>query len=77
MSDIWDEMKEFFEEPSLDEFSDVMFGFGRLLGGLLNKRYVRMPFDRNHIEKIEKRYEKYACIRSERHLVDGRCPSKN
>jgi hypothetical protein len=76
VADIWDELKEYVEEPSMDEFSDVMYGLGRLIAGLFGKSYFRMPFDTLHVEKIQGRMSEFGCIRSRRHLVDGRCPSE-
>ena len=72
--DILAEAREFLQEPSRDEMSDIMYGIGRLLGSLVNRPYVHVPGDRLHIEKIEKRVQEYGCVRSKRHLVDGKCP---
>lgn len=77
--DIADEAKELLEVKNLeefkDEFSDVTFGLGRLVAGLIGKVYVRMPFDAKHVAKIDKRMSEYGCVRSRRHLVDGVCAS--
>lgn len=59
----------------MDELSDITFGIGRLVAGLFGKVYVRMPFDRMHIEKAMKRMNEYGCVRSKRHLTNGMCPS--
>jgi hypothetical protein len=75
LRDIGDEAQEWFAEPSLDEFSDVMWGVGRLIGGLCGVEYVRVPGDRRHAEKISARMAEYGCVRSKRHLVEGVCPS--
>lgn len=61
-------------EEFLDEFSDVAWGFGRLIAGIFNKNYVRMPFDKRHYKKVLERMNEYGCVRSKRHLVDGKCP---
>jgi hypothetical protein len=34
-----------------------------------------MPGDRQHYRKVMKRMEEQGCVRSPRHLVEGRCPS--
>lgn len=73
--DIADEFVEMLKEPSADEFSDVMYGIGRLLAGIVGKSYVRMPFDRLHVFKIDERMQEHGCIRSKRHLVNNSCPS--
>ncbi len=75
LRDILDEAVEWFDEPSMDEFSDVMWGIGRLLAGLFGKVYVRMPWDRRHYNKVMARMDEFGCVRSKRHLIDGRCPS--
>lgn len=54
-----------------DEVSDVMFGVGRLVGGLFGKEYVRMPLDGMHIEKVNKRVAEYGCIRSKNQVSQG------
>lgn len=72
-----DELKEFIAEPSLDEFSDIVYCLNRFAGTLLNKEYVPVvPGDGIHIRKIRERMEQYGCIRSRRHLVLGQCPSE-
>lgn len=76
LAPLWDEMKEFVEEPSMDEFSDIMWGVGRLIGGVFGKVYVKMPFDGLHRKKVDARMVEFGCVRSKRHLVDGVCPSK-
>lgn len=66
--DINDEMKEFIEAESVedkaDEKSDVIWGFGRLLGAKRGIHYVEMSGDELHYEKIVKRMNDYGCIRS-------------
>lgn len=59
-----------------DEWSDVWFGIGRLAGAIVGMPMVRMPWIRRHVEKIDRRMSSYECVRSKRHLVDGRCPSE-
>lgn len=77
--DIWDEIVELVEVKSwdefLDEWSDVVFGFGRLLGWAWGVNYVHLYGAERHIEKIKRRMAKYGCVRSKRHLVSGKCPS--
>jgi hypothetical protein len=75
LRDIRDEVRELIAEPSMDEFSDICYGVGRLVGALINKPYVPMPWDGRHIAKIEERMRQYGCIRSSRHLVQGKCPA--
>ena len=77
IGDIVDEFREFVEEPSMDEFSDIMWGFGRLIAGLFGKVYIRMPFDRMHYKKVVARMEEYDCVRSKRHLINGVCPKED
>lgn len=73
---IVDEAVEFWEEPSKDELSDVVYGINRAIGGLFNKSYIRViPGDKIHVDKIDKRMAEHGCIRSKRHLVNGVCPS--
>lgn len=76
LTHIRDEALEFIREPSMDEFSDTMYAIGRLVGSIVNKRYVRMPFDSLHVDKMNKRMTEYGCIRSRRHLINGQCPSR-
>lgn len=72
-----DEAKEFIEEPSRDEASDIVYCINRMVGTLLNKSYVRiLPFDKIHVDKINDRMKEYGCIRSKRHLKNGKCPSE-
>ncbi len=68
---IYDEMVEFVEDPSADEFSDIMFGFGRLFAALVGRTYFRMPFDARHVKKVEGRMGEHGCIRSLRHVRNG------
>jgi hypothetical protein len=71
LRDILDELKEFVEEPSKDEFSDIMFGVGRLVAGIFGKVYVHVPGDHLHVEKINMRMEKQGCVRSARAIAAG------
>ncbi len=77
VKEIWDEVCEVCEARSMeelkDEVSDVMFGVGRLLGYVCGKVYVSVWFDGRHVKKIERRMEEYGCVRSKRHLVEGKC----
>jgi hypothetical protein len=67
LADLAEEMGEFLRGPSLDEASDICFAFGRLLGGLLGKQYVRVPGDSLCMEKLRWRFHVYGCVRSPRH----------
>lgn len=72
-----DEIKEFLDEPSKDEASDIVYCLNRMVGSFLNKPYVRVfPGDKQHVDKINSRMKEYGCIRSKRHLVYGMCPSE-
>jgi len=79
LRDIGEEIHELLEVKNLEEFmdeiSDVCWGVGRLLGGCGGRVYVRVPGDRRHYHKVVARMSAYGCVRSRRHLVDGRCPS--
>lgn len=69
-----DEAQEFFEKPSMDEFSDCAFSVGRLVASLFGKVYVRIPFDNLHRKKIDARMKEFGCVRSRAHLLNGKCP---
>jgi hypothetical protein len=72
-----DEVKEFIEEPSRDEASDIVYCLNRLAGTVLGKAYQKViPGDGLHVKKIEQRMDDYGCIRSKRHLISGICPSE-
>lgn len=72
-----DELKEFISEPSKDEASDIAYCINRLAGSIVGKPYKHVVGGtRLHTEKIQKRMQKYGCIRSRRHLINGQCPSK-
>jgi len=79
LKEIVDEVVELWQARSCeevkDEVSDVMFGFGRLLGYMCGRVYVKMWLDDRHVKKIEGRMEECGCVRSKRHLVNGSCPS--
>jgi hypothetical protein len=74
------ELWELFEVKSFaefkDELSDIAWGIGRIIGGFLNKAYVRVPGDQIHYEKVASRVSEYGCMRSKRFLVNGECPNK-
>ena len=76
---IAEEAKELFEVKSFDEFkdeaSDVMWGIGRLLGALVGKPYISVWGDALHRNKVEARMAEYSCVRSKRHLHNGKCPT--
>jgi hypothetical protein len=74
---------EFFElfevksfEEFKDEFSDICWGFGRLIAGIVGKVYVRIPGDTMHYEKVMNRMNEYGCVRSKRFLKNGNCASE-
>lgn len=72
-----DEVKEFVEEPSKDELSDIVYCVNRIAGTLTKKPYLKViGGDTLHIAKIKERMNNYGCIRSPRHLINGQCPSK-
>jgi len=79
IQEIWDEVVELTEVKSWDEFvdewSDVVFGFGRLLGYFWGVKYVSLYGDQRHVQKVEARMREYGCVRSRRHLVKGMCCS--
>lgn len=76
LTGLLDEVKEFIEEPSRDELSDIVYCLNRLTGTLVNRPYVKLiPGDQLHVLKIKKRMQEYSCIRSSRHLINGNCPS--
>lgn len=77
VSALKDEVVEFVQEPSLDEFSDIVYCINRLAGTLTNKPYKKIMLgDGIHVRKIKIRMKIYGCIRSKNHLVDGKCPSE-
>lgn len=77
---IFDELKELMEsrdmEEAKEEMSDMCFSVGRLLGSIIGKTYVAVPYDRRCQDKRIKRLKEYGCIRSKRNLVNGQCPNE-
>lgn len=72
-----DELMEFIQEPSKDEASDIAYCINRLAGSIIGKPYLHIVGGTGlHVEKVQKRMQKYGCIRSRRHLINGQCPSK-
>jgi hypothetical protein len=73
------EFYELLEVKNMDEFkdelSDIAWGVGRIVGGILQKPYVRIPGDKIHYNKVVARVEEYGCMRSKRFLVEGKCPN--
>jgi len=73
------EFYELLEVKNMDEFkdelSDIAWGVGRIVGGILQKPYVRIPGDGIHYRKVVGRIEEYGCMRSKRFLVGGKCPN--
>lgn len=72
--DLFEEVVEFIINPSYDEASDIIFCIGRFFGGLIGKVYVSIPGDQLTLNKMRERVKVYGCIRSRRHLKNGRCP---
>jgi hypothetical protein len=74
------EFYELLEVKNMDEFkdelSDIAWGVGRIVGGILQKPYVRIPGDGIHYRKVVDRIEEYGCMRSKRFLVEGKCPNQ-
>lgn len=74
------ELYELFEVKNFNEFkdelSDIAWGIGRIIGGLRNKEYIRIPGDEIHYNKVVKRINEYGCMRSKRFLVEGKCPNE-
>jgi hypothetical protein len=68
-----DESKEFYEEPSLDELSDIAFAINRLAGAIVRIKYlpVILFLDIPHIIKKLKRIKEYGHFRSRRVLQLG------
>ena len=76
---ILDEAIEFIQsktiEEAKEEASDVCFSIGRLLGAVIGRTYVRVPYDGRCQVKRATRLMEHGCIRSKRNLVDGKCPN--
>lgn len=74
------ELYELFEVKSFEEFkdelSDIAWGVGRIVGGLVGKPYVRIIGDAIHYNKVVSRMNEYGCMRSKRFLIKGECPNK-
>lgn len=66
---------EFISEPSLDEFDDIKVCLNRLVGSLINQAAFDLITTSRYDAKVALRMKQHGCIRSSRHLVDGRCPS--
>jgi hypothetical protein len=64
---LFEEIVEFIQEPSKDEWSDVKYCLNRLLGSIFNKEVIKLFNTSIHDAKIQQRMKKYGCIRSERH----------
>lgn len=79
LRDIGDELRELRRartiKDAVDELSDIAFAWGRLLGSVVSTVYIPVPGDARHVKKIHARMLEYGCVRSKRHLIDGRCPS--
>jgi hypothetical protein len=68
------ETGEFLVNPCVEEFSDIVFAVGRLLGGLFVEKYISLPGDNIAISKLRERMMIYQCVRDYKSLVNGRCP---
>ena len=65
-----DEFYEFVEEPSMDELSDSIHSFGRVIQhmtGFSGIALIGWPT----VKKHAKRYELYGCIRSKRNCKNN------
>jgi len=60
-----DEFKEFREEPSLDELSDTIHSFGRVIHRITGFNGIAL-IGWPTVKKHAKRYEEHGCIRSKR-----------
>lgn len=71
-----EELIEFLQKPSIDELGDVIRVTNRLAGSIFKKKEIRLiPYPKSHVFKVDNRMKANGCIRSTRHLVNGRCPS--
>lgn len=76
LNGVLEEAEEFIDEPSKDELVDVLFCLNRLAGSLVKKTYINIfPVGDHYDRKVRPRMQEYNCIRSKRHLIDGKCPS--
>lgn len=71
-----DEMKEFCDNPTLDELDDVKVCMNRLIGSFFKKPMVKLFNTPLYDRKVKVRMHDHDCIRSKRHLVNGCCPSR-
>ena len=74
-TDILEEVREFVEEPSREEASDVMFTLGRFIAALRGRIYCRVPGDALTVEKMVRRAQTSGCVRSLNHRPAGVCAS--
>ena len=71
-----EETIEFIQKPSMDELGDVVRVINRLAGALCKRTEIKiLPYPKVHLDKVNKRMSENGCIRSSRHLVNGKCPS--
>lgn len=70
-----DELSEFLN-PTLDEWDDVEVCVNRLIGSFFKKACVPLLNTPLYDSKAAMRMSDHGCIRSTRHLIDGRCPSR-
>lgn len=74
--ELWELLKVRTWNDAKDEWSDVCYAIGLLLGCMVGKPYVHVPGDEMHIAKKMKRMAEHGCIRSPRNLINGKCPSE-
>ena len=74
-TDILEEVRELFEEPSCEELSDVCFTLGRFIAALRGQIYCRFPGDAITVRKMIRRARESGCVRSLRHRPPGVCAS--
>lgn len=71
-----EEVTEFIQDPSMDELGDVIRVVNRLAGSLCNRAELTIiPNLKSNVAKVNKRMTETGCVRSHRHLINGKCPS--
>lgn len=71
-----EEIVEFVQKPSMDELGDVIRVTNRLAGAVFKRKELTLiPYPKVHLDKVNSRMRKNGCIRSEAHLLNGKCPS--
>jgi hypothetical protein len=59
----------------VEELGDVAFSLGRFLGAVSGRVFIPVPGSEACVHKMQSRINRYGCVRSERNLVNGCCPS--